>query len=482
MSAVNSAASAAKRSAGSPPWRDIAIIVAVWAALFVISATVPNLDHDEGRRSLMAQDILSRHDLLDPRILGEAYLRKPPLMPVLMAFFGWLMGGVNEWAIRIPPLLSTLGMSLVVYWLVRREVDRGSAIFGAMATMLTPLVMLKASVGITDTLTTALCFLAFAIYWRAREAGGTRFHHWLFCGLAMGLAQLAKGPIPVLYPALTILVIHGRSHGLRRLVAPFAAVAFSFVMLGLWVLPHFDPASIAVWKHELRLDAVANFQSEESSHPNYRWHFLVSAPGEALPTLLLALPAFFPLSRRRLGIPNDLGNALALYALLGTLVLLIGNAGAGRYAMPAVPALGAAAALVFQGIRAKLPRLKWPAIAVLCGVGLYVFVFNNVVAYFRLDSLKRNERAAAIIDATVAKDPGRLYVDDGPGSDWNVVFYMHTPAEILGKDEAPPSGHYWYLVGGWAQPAPSRSDIALPDQPTVEVSSHEGERLRLYRI
>src|SRR5215469_11428679 len=125
-----------------------------------------------------------------------------------------------------------------------------------------------------------------------------------------------------------------------------------------------------------------------------------------MPTLALALPAMVPAWRRRLGIAAEPAVALTLYALLGTGVLLLANAEFGRYAMPAVPALGAMAGLVFEKLRLLRPRLVRPVTALLYLLGGFAFVANDVVIPFRLDVLQHSRRAAAAIDAVVDGAPG----------------------------------------------------------------------------
>jgi 4-amino-4-deoxy-L-arabinose transferase-like glycosyltransferase len=475
-------ASAARGFASRIPWPGVLLVVAVWAVLFLPTAGLQNLHLEEGRRALLARDLLQRHDWLDPEILGTAYLKKPPLLPLLMAFVGWLTGGVSEWAVRLPPLLATLGMALAVYWLIRAYASPAGALFGALATMLTPMVMLKAGLGETDTTVTAFSFLAFALFWRGESTGGPTVRQWLLCGLAMGLAALTKGPVPLVYPVLGILAVRLSRHGWRGLGGLLFAVVVAIVVLGVWVLRHVDPGSIALWKHEMRFDQVTDAPSSESGWRDFHLKFALTSAVQSMPTLILALPALVPAWRRRLDIAAEPANALALYALLGTLVLLAANAEFGRYAMPAVPALGAAAALVFEHLRLARPRLVKPAAALLYALGGFVFLANNVVMPLRLDVLQRNQRAAAEIDRVVERAPAPLFIVDDPAIDYNVVFYLKHPASLVPANQRPAGDHAWLLIGGRQTPLPGGAGLGLPSQPAADVRSREAMRLRLYRL
>jgi len=467
-------------------------VVAIWAILFLPTAGLQNFHLEEGRRALLARDLLQRHDWLDPRILGVAYLNKPPLLPLLMAFFGWLAGGINEWTVRLPPLVATLGVALTAYWLIRPYVSRSAALFGALATMLTPMVMLKANLGETDTTVTAFSFLAFVLYLRGEygrgeSARGTRLGTWLLCGLALGLGALTKGPVPLIYPILAILVLCLRQHGLRaggwrKLGGLLLAVLIAFALLGSWILGHLDPASIALWKHEMRLDQVT-VRPSGIGWEDFHLKFLFTSAVQAMPTLALALPAMIPAWRRRLGIAAEPAGALTLYALLGTGVLLLANAEFGRYAMPAVPALGAAAGLVFEKLRLRRPRLVRPVAAPLCVLAGFAFVANDLVIPFRLDVLQHNRQAAAAIDAAVDSAPGPVFLIDDGTVDYNVIFYLRHPPTLAPVGKRPAAEHGWLLLGG-RQPArpPAAEGLSLPDRPAADVTSREMLRLRLYRL
>jgi 4-amino-4-deoxy-L-arabinose transferase-like glycosyltransferase len=482
MTSDTTAAPAARGFASRIPWPGMLVVIAVWAVLFVSTAGLQNLHLEEGRRALLARDILLRHDWLDPRILGAAYLQKPPLLPLLMAFFGWLTGGMSEWAVRLPPLLATLGMALTVYWLIRANTGRAAALFGALATMLTPMVMLKAGLGETDTTVTAFSFLAFALYCRAESAGGPTLREWLLCGLAMGLAALTKGPVPLVYPVLGILAMRLSRHGTRGPSGLLLAILVALAPLAIWVLRHVDPGSIALWQHEMRLDQLAIAPSKDNGWSDFHLKFIVTAAVQSMPTLVLALPSLVPAWRRRLGIAAEPANALALYALLGTAVLFIANAEYGRYAMPAVPALGAAAGLTFEHLRLAKPRLARAATALLCALGGFVFVANNVVAPLRLDALHRNQQAAAEIDAAIDRAPGPLLIVDDGAIDYNLVFYLKHAASVVPEHALPAGDHVWVLLGGQHASPSGAAGLALPDQPAADVRSREALRLRLYRL
>ena len=58
----------------------IAIVLLVWAAIYLPGLGSPEIKGEEGRRILPAIRMIEMGDYLVPRIGSEPYLRKPPLI------------------------------------------------------------------------------------------------------------------------------------------------------------------------------------------------------------------------------------------------------------------------------------------------------------------------------------------------------------------------------------------------------------------
>src|SRR5579862_9521822 len=88
-------------------------IVALVLVIAPLLANAPLFDPDEGLHAAIAQEMVRTGDYVTPRFLGEPFLDKPIL-------FFWVEAlslrvfGMNEAAVRIPPLLfGVLGMIAV---------------------------------------------------------------------------------------------------------------------------------------------------------------------------------------------------------------------------------------------------------------------------------------------------------------------------------------------------------------------------------
>jgi hypothetical protein len=278
-----------------------------------------------------------------------------------------------------------------------------------------------------------------------------------------------------------MLAVRLSRYGWRGLGGLVIAVPIAAGLLAVWALPHLDGHSLELWRREMRLDRAASSLLEDESWGFERLEFMLTAAGQAMPTLLLALPGLVPAWRKSLGISPDLPNALALYALLGTALMFIADASAGRYAMPAIPALGVGAGLVFDRLCVLRSRLARPAMGLLCALAGFQAVTNYVVVPLRLDVVRQNRRTAQAIDAAIAGAPGRVLIL-GHTIDFNVLFYVEHPVGFLDGDAGPPAGPIWVLLGGDKNPPQAAQLPPLPEQPVLDLRSRDAERLRLYRL
>jgi 4-amino-4-deoxy-L-arabinose transferase-like glycosyltransferase len=341
---------------GSHRPADVVLIACLWALLFLPAAGLHTLHYEEGRRALAALDMLAHGHWAVPEVLGLPYVNKPPLLPWLIAAMGWLLGGVDEWAVRLPPLMITLAGALLVCTAARRHGGRVAGLTGAAAFLLTPMILEKAAVGETDTTVTVAVFAAFLVWWDGAHAGRVAPWRWLVAALLLALAALAKGPVPLAYFAagVGLFALWRRRRG--DLPGLAAALLLALVPVGLWALTAHEPGRADHWQGEMRLTAIV---------PSL-WAYLddrIDLIGELaallMPWLALAVPVFVPAWRRRLGIDPKAALALGLYAGGFTALLLVWPTALPRYAMPAVPAVAVAAGLAAAALwdRRRVRRL-----------------------------------------------------------------------------------------------------------------------------
>ncbi len=214
--AVHSAIAGSRRAG---PWRlptgtALAGLTAVLVLAFAFQGTRGIWEPDEGFYANVAVAMMKSGDWLVPRLNGEPFLDKPPLLYwATAAAMRW--GGVDEWAARLPQGLWYFGSVVLVAGLAGRWWGRRAGVVagGVYATTLLP--FFAANILTPDTPLAFAVALAYfllaglhaASSWLARLVRGT------FLGLAIGLGLLAKGPAMLVFvaPFAVIAVLRRRS-------------------------------------------------------------------------------------------------------------------------------------------------------------------------------------------------------------------------------------------------------------------------------
>ncbi len=160
-------------------------------------------DRDEGRNAEAGREMLETGDWISPTFNYEPRYAKPALVYWLMSA-SYHLFGVNEWAARLPSAVSGLALILMTYWFLARVRDPVTALMGALMLLLNIEMISLSRMALTDGVLifcTTLALYAFWLGFQTRNAPSSWL--WIFY-LAMGLGTLAKGPVGVLVPLLTI--------------------------------------------------------------------------------------------------------------------------------------------------------------------------------------------------------------------------------------------------------------------------------------
>jgi 4-amino-4-deoxy-L-arabinose transferase-like glycosyltransferase len=235
-------------AAESQPWsrRSIAIILALWAALFLTAAATPSLlDDADATHAQAAQAMLRTGDWVTLHVNGIRYLEKPPL-PYWIAASSMRIFGENTFAIHLPLALTILGLALLGYAWGRRlfsardsSSDR-AGLYAALFTLTSAGVFLFTRIFIPDALLSLL--LAFSIYaaLRALEIPATQTDHsrpWsALMWSALALAVLTKGLVAIVFLVASVglfLILTGDWRRWRRL-HPFIGIALFLAIAAPW--------------------------------------------------------------------------------------------------------------------------------------------------------------------------------------------------------------------------------------------------------
>jgi 4-amino-4-deoxy-L-arabinose transferase-like glycosyltransferase len=98
--------------------------------LFLMMGVQP-LFLEEPRRSFIAIEMLYNGNWWVPTQLGQLYYNKPPIFNWVLILSASLFGGFSEWTMRLPTVLSTIAIALLIvfmskrYWSLQKGLETG---------------------------------------------------------------------------------------------------------------------------------------------------------------------------------------------------------------------------------------------------------------------------------------------------------------------------------------------------------------------
>ena len=213
------------------------------AIMYVPGLGKPALwEPDEGRYAEIAREMVLSGDYVTPRDAFELYFEKPPLVYWADAASIGIFG-VNEFAVRLPAALFSVGQVVVTAALAEVMFGATAGLFAALALALSPLFFGFARFA---TLDPALAFFLTAalatFYLAAREDSFSlpSARRWmLICAAMLALGTLAKGPIALLLGgaiALAWLAVGRRLREIVRMPLVWCGLIYAAIVLPWFIL------------------------------------------------------------------------------------------------------------------------------------------------------------------------------------------------------------------------------------------------------
>jgi len=313
--------------------------------------TMPVLDRDEARYAQATTQMLETGDYVNIRFQDEARNKKPIGIYWAQALSVKMFSDVQAreiWAYRIPSLLAAMLAALATYLAGCYLVGRQAAFAGAALLAVSVLLGTEAGIAKTDAALLASTTVMLAVLAALRH-GSFRGAALLFWAV-MGLSILIKGPLG---PALVILTLgvlfvwERKVNWLRPLLVWWGPIlAIAIVLPWVWAIQQATDG--AFLRDALGGDFAAKIAGGKESHgapPGYYTLLLVFT---IFPASFFLLPGVFKSwqIRKKLQIGSDTKFLIAW----------------------AVPFF-----VVLELVPTKLvhyPLLVYPAIALICGLGL----------------------------------------------------------------------------------------------------------------
>jgi len=229
------------KSSSSHWLRDILTLILVFSILYgLFLGSRPLMAPDEGRYAEIPREMVLNGNYITPHLNGIKYFEKPPL-------FYWMeretiqLLGINEWTLRIVPLLIGVLGVLMIYFSTRTFFGRrtgllasyllgGSLLYFTMAHFISP--------DLTLTVLLSGSLLAFMLGVHALP-GRRRTWYMLAMYALAALATLTKGLIGFVFPAAIIftwLCVLNNWRDLKTYCLPSGLLLFLLIVLPWHIL------------------------------------------------------------------------------------------------------------------------------------------------------------------------------------------------------------------------------------------------------
>jgi len=327
-------------------WQALLVSLLV-VGIYSIRLTHAPVCGEESRWATMAREMIASGDWIVPRQQGTIFPERPPLGSWAIALVGMARGQVDLVAIRLPSVVATLLLSLLIYAYARTWMAKRAALAAAVIYPTFGQVLALGRFGESEALFTLFVAGSLLAWHAGYVRGWSRTRTWVVGYSLAALGSLVKGPQAPVYFVLVccaFLLIQRNwrwlfcwGHGLG--IAAFAAI------VGSWMIPF----CLTDW---YALDDIwAGLASARYTTQGLAKH-LVSFPWETLGCLLPWSPllAWYlrPAARRAIFSARPQAWFLVLAIALTYPSVWLAAHSRGRYFMPLYPCVAVLIALVIE--------------------------------------------------------------------------------------------------------------------------------------
>lgn len=335
---------AATRTLAMKTWQALSFLCLIWALIYLTHLGAQELRGEEARRIIPAQEMLMSGDWVVPRIAGEVYSNKPPLINWMIATSFSLTGIQNEFTARLPSTLSLLALGIGSFFLLRKPLGPERATYVGLILFTSIAMIDKCCMAEIEAVYIALFGAACFVWIRLWVAEASPWLTWTLPYFFLGVGWLAKGPVHLLFWLLFLGFVLRFARKGREAVHPAHALGLGIMALLFlpWMTSNIDAVgspdeSMGTWIEQLRMRA------DFSNIDFVEW---VRHPFEILINFLpWTVPLGFTLWKlRKSGYPRANANRFdsvvrgSLYAsITGCLLICLLPGGLPRYIMPLYP-------------------------------------------------------------------------------------------------------------------------------------------------
>jgi 4-amino-4-deoxy-L-arabinose transferase-like glycosyltransferase len=342
-----------------------AIAVAVFLVVAVAGILArPLLPVDETRYLAVAWEMREGGHWLVPRLNGEIYSHKPPLLFWLINLV-WTFTGVSEFAGRLVGPAFGAGSIVATAALARRLWPEDARVGGRAALVLAGTLPFTLYAGLTmfDSMLTLATVLGMTVLARP----GPRA--WLWLGAALAFGAYAKGPVILIHlvPAALLSPLWTGERWRAAALRLAKAVGVGLVIVGVWLVPALVTGG-EEYSHAVLWTQSAGRMAASFAHERAVWFFVPLLP-------ILLWPWLWSGGLwgglRHASLRADRG--LRLCAVWGAATLLLFSLISGKQVHYLIPALPAAALVVARLLPAGARARAAGTVPLVLGLALVAF-------------------------------------------------------------------------------------------------------------
>jgi 4-amino-4-deoxy-L-arabinose transferase-like glycosyltransferase len=468
-------------------FRAIAVVLLVWAVIYLPALGSIAIKGEEGRRILPAIRMLESGNYIVPQIGSNPYFRKPPLVNWLIAASFEIFGARNEWTARLPSALAVLAVAIAFVTVAGGSLGPRGSTIAALIWMTNIGMIEKGRLIEIEALYVSLCGLAIIFWLSFWIQKKSPWLVWLPASVFLGFGLLAKGPTHLVFFYAIVLAVLWHAKDWRLLFHPahFGALAIMLGIAAAWAIPflHSTTTDVAMdkWSAQFtgRLRGIDfKFFSWIQNIPRALIYFL--------PWLLLF--PFVRFSKFTDEAQQRLARALAWGIAVPFVAVNLVPSAVARYSIPVIVPASWLLAMAYVG-----DALKWPQgwmrsnrdwariVAVFVGLGIAIGAIGYPLTAVVLRNRQQVKKAAAEINALVPANETLYTVNP----DYQpVFFYVKVPLKYVSHVENLPVNARYFLVRteNEAEASTTSQWAPLRAHPLARVRDYSKRELVLFKV
>jgi 4-amino-4-deoxy-L-arabinose transferase-like glycosyltransferase len=349
------------------PFHEALILLLLAGACYVFFfhglSNIGLLGPDEPRYASVAREMYLMRDYVTPYLHGVPWFEKPPLLYWCVTA-GFALFGIGEFAARLPSAVAATLTVFFTYIVCRKLWGRAVAVWASLILASSAGFFAFARAASTDMLLTSCLTAALLSFMMGNNSKGPGRRWWFLAFYAfLGLGFLAKGPVAIILPALSLaayLLFRGRRSEWKEWCPGFALITLAVAApwhIAVTQANGFEFIRVFFINHNFE-----RFTSTVHGHERPFYYYIPALVGLTFPWTFALLPAL----RRTL---DRTDQVLLCFSVVPILFFSLAGSKLPGYILPTIPPIAMLCARVIVNKTTGLFR-----IAVFLEAGLVLLI------------------------------------------------------------------------------------------------------------